>query len=50
MFLVSPEYVLSAFHNIEELDNYDDLQVEFKYANESRKLNVIYKNKKKLIF
>lgn len=45
-FLVSPEYVLSAFHNIEELDNYDDLQVEFKYANESRKLNVIYKNKK----
>lgn len=44
-FLVSPEYVLSAFHNIEKLDNYDDLQVEFKYANESRKLNVIYKNK-----
>ncbi len=44
-FLVSPEYVLSAFHNIEVLDNYDDLQVEFKHVNESMKLNVIYKNK-----
>lgn len=44
-FLINPEYVLSAYHNIENLDNYDNLKIEFKYLNKSRKLNIIYNNK-----
>lgn len=43
-FLISPDYVLSAFHNIEKLDN-DKIEVEFKFINKSRKVNIVYCNK-----
>lgn len=44
-FLISPNYVLSAFHSIEKLGDYDNLEVEFMYINELRKLCVVYYNK-----
>lgn len=44
-FMINPSYILSAYHNIEDLQNYEELNIEFENINNLSNLEVVYTNK-----